>query len=230
MFESLGHLTYQPGNQIFKEGDKGDRAYLIERGSVDISTRKDRRFFRITTLGEGDLFGEMALIDDEPRTATATALEETCVISIDRDLVDAELANDNPIIKHLLRLMLRRFRDTHYKLIGKDLFSLETGEEESDQAFSETKENLIKHVRIASDINEALKQDQFRLYYQPIISIKDEQLVGFEALIRWMHPDDGLIPPMEFLNFAENTGQIIPIGTWVLEQACSSVLIYQLVN
>jgi len=162
----------------------------------------------------------MALIDDEPRTATATALEETCVIRIDRHLVDTELAYGNPIIEHLLRLVLRRFRHTHYKLIGKDLFSLETSENESDQAFSDTRENLIRHVGIVSDINEALKQDQFKLYYQPIISIKDEQLVGFEALIRWMHPDKGLIPPMGFLNIAENTGQILPIGTWTLEQAC----------
>jgi len=220
MFESLEHLTYQAGDKIFQEDDKGDCAFLIESGNVDISTRKDSKFFRITILGEGDLFGEMALIDDEPRTATATALEETCVIRIDRDLVDAELARGNPIIEHLLRLVLRRFRQTHYKLIGKDLFSLETNEKESDQAFSETRRNLIEHVRIASDINEALKKDQFILYYQPIVSIKDEQLVGFEALIRWLHPDDGLIPPMEFLNIAENTGQIIPIGTWTLEQAC----------
>lgn len=220
MFESLEHLTYQSGNQIFQEDDKGDCAFLIESGSVDISTRKDNKFYRITVLGEGDLFGEMALIDDEPRTATATALEETCVIRIDRDLVKAELAYGSPIIEHLLRLVLRRFRHTHYKLIGKDLSSLETIEKESDQAFSDTQENLIKHVRIATEINEALKQDQFRLYYQPIISIKDEQLVGFEALIRWMHPDKGLIPPMGFLNIAENTGQILSIGTWILEQAC----------
>jgi len=220
MFENLKHLTYQPGDQIFQEGDKGDRAFLIESGSVDISTRKDSKFFRITILGDGDLFGEMALIDDKPRTATATALEETCVIRIDRDFVDTELANSNPIIEHLLRLVLRRFRHTHYKLIGRDVFSLETDEQEGDQEYSETRKKLIDYVRIASEINEALKQDQFLLYYQPILSIKDEQLVGFEALIRWMHPDDGIIPPMKFLNIAENTGQILPIGTWVLEQVC----------
>ncbi len=220
MFENLKHITYQQGDQIFQEGDKGDCAYLIESGNIEISTRKGSKFFRITILGEGDLVGEMALIDDEPRTATVTALVKSCVIRIDRDLVTAELANSNPIIEHLLRLVLRRFRQTHYKLIGKDLFSLETSENESDQAFSETQKTLIEHVRIVSDINEALKQDQFKLYYQPIISIKDEQLVGFEALIRWMHPDHGLITPMGFLNIAENTGQILPIGTWVLEQAC----------
>ncbi len=218
MFESLEHLTYQSGDQIFQEGDKGDCAFLIESGSIDISTRKNSKFYRIIILGEGDLFGEIALIDNEPRTATATALEETRLIRIDRDLIDTELANGNPIIEHILRLVLKRFRHTYYKLIGKDLFSIETSK--SDQALSDTQKNLIEHVRKASDINVALKQDQFILYYQPIILIEDEQLVGFEALIRWMHPDDGLIPPMQFLNIAENTGQILPIGTWVLEQAC----------
>ena len=218
MFESLEHLIYQSGEQIFQEGDKGDCAFLIESGSIDISTRKDSKFYRIIILEEGDLFGEIALIDNEPRTATATALEETRLIRIDRDLIDAELANGNPIIEHILRLVLKRFRHTYYKLIGKDLFSIETSK--GDQAFSDTQKNLIEHVRKVSDINEALEQDQFLLYYQPIILIKDEQLVGFEALIRWMHPDDGLILPMQFLNIAENTGQILPIGTWVLEQTC----------
>ncbi|MCZ6525079.1 MAG: cyclic nucleotide-binding domain-containing protein, partial [Gammaproteobacteria bacterium] len=84
MFESLEHLTYQSGDQIFQEGDKGDCAFLIESGSIDISTRKDSKFYRIIILGEGDLFGEIALIDNEPRTATATALEETRLIRIDR--------------------------------------------------------------------------------------------------------------------------------------------------
>jgi len=220
MFDEFEHVTYQPGDQIFEEGSEGDCAYLIERGSVDVSTRKGKSYFRMAILGEDELFGEMALIDKGIRTATVTALEETCVIRIPRNSIEAEFAKGNPIIEHLLRLVLKRFRNAQDRLTDKDRFTPEGIYKEMDQDFSKTQVNLIEHIRIASDITEALKRDEFQLYYQPIILIKGERLVGFEALIRWIHPDYGMISPMQFLNVAENTGQIIPIGTWTLEQAC----------
>ena len=106
------------------------------------------------------------------------------------------------------------------RLIGKDRITSEVEDQEPDEAFSQTQQHLIEHIRIASDIGEALKRNEFQLYYQPIILVKDERLAGFEALIRWMHPEKGMIPPMQFLNVAEETDQILPIGIWTLEQAC----------
>ncbi len=220
MFDELERITYQSGDQIFEEGDIGDCAYLIENGRIDISTRKGKKFFRIATLQEGELFGEMALIDNAPRNATVVALEKTCLVRIPRAFIEAEFAKGNAILEHVLRLILKRFRQTQDRLIGKDKITSEVKDQEPDEAFSQTQEHLIEHIRIASDIGEALKRNEFRLYYQPIILIKDERLAGFEALIRWMHPEKGMIPPMQFLNVAEETDQILPIGIWTLEQAC----------
>ena len=219
MFDDLERITYQSGDQIFQEGDIGDCAYLIENGSVDISTRKGKKFFRIAILQEDELFGEMALIDNAPRNATVVALEKTCLVRIPRAFIEAEFAKGNAILEHVLRLILKRFRQTQDRLIGKDRITSEVEDQEPDEAFSQTQQHLIEHIRIASDIGEALKRNEFQLYYQPIILIKDERLAGFEALIRWMHPEKGMIPPMQFLNVAEETDQILPIGIWTLEQA-----------
>jgi len=207
MFDGLERLIYQPGEQIFKEGDEGCCAYLIESGGVDVTVYREKKQFSISTLGIGELFGEVALIDNKPRTATVTALEETRVVRINRELIDAKLANHDPIIEHLLRLVLKRFRDTHYRLIGKDKVIETDVDNDVDKAFSDTQQNLIEHIRIASDIHDALINDEFILYYQPIISLKDEQLVGFEALIRWAHPEKGLISPLDFISIAESTDQ-----------------------
>jgi EAL domain-containing protein (putative c-di-GMP-specific phosphodiesterase class I) len=74
-----------------------------------------------------------------------------------------------------------------------------------------------------SDLRQALDKKQFVLYYQPEIELTTRRIIGLEALIRWQHPDRGLIPPMDFIPFAEETGLILPIGDWGLSEVCNQM-------
>jgi EAL domain-containing protein (putative c-di-GMP-specific phosphodiesterase class I) len=73
------------------------------------------------------------------------------------------------------------------------------------------------------DLRAALEQRQFVLYYQPEVELVTRRIVGLEALIRWQHPERGLIPPMDFIPLAEKTGMILPIGDWGLAEACGQM-------
>lgn len=74
-----------------------------------------------------------------------------------------------------------------------------------------------------SDLRQALEKKQFVLYYQPEVELATRRIVGLEALIRWEHPDRGLVPPMDFIPVAEETGLILPIGDWGLSEACHQI-------
>jgi EAL domain-containing protein (putative c-di-GMP-specific phosphodiesterase class I) len=209
MLNNLHREKFSAGEIIFKEGDPGNSAYLIEEGSVEVTISSTQR----SRINKGELFGEIALIDQQPRTATVHAVEDTVLIPIPRQLVKELLEKTDPVVRHLLLTILERYRSTR----NQPAFDPTRSTTFKRDA---TRDDATRQLRLAHDIALALNEEQFEMFYQPICDLSSGRIAGYEALIRWHHPIEGIIPPLDFLGIAEQTGQIREIGLWTLERAC----------
>lgn len=88
-------------------------------------------------------------------------------------------------------------------------------------------ERAVNRLALETELRAAISQRQFEVYYQPLVELKTQRVTGFEALLRWHHPQQGLISPAKFLDAAEDTGLIVSIGQWLLAEACRRMSAWQ---
>ncbi len=93
---------------------------------------------------------------------------------------------------------------------------------------SEMHAEAARMIRLETELQRAVEKNEFILHYQPIIKMEGNEIIGFEALVRWQHPERGLIPPLDFITAAEESGLIIPIGEWVVREACRQMRQWQM--
>ena len=211
----------EAGQVVFRAGEPGDCAYVIEEGCVEVLREDTVAAQRLAVLAQGAMFGEVALLDRQPRMATVRALLPTRLIRIERTHVESLLQQSDPVIRYLLQLLLARFRRTRALLLDSG-DSVEIHDSFQPNApVDDLHAAAVRTLTLTSDLSSAIERNQLEAFYQPIVDMIDRSLVGFEALIRWRHPALGLVSPAEFVPLAEKTGMVHRIGAWVLDRALS---------
>jgi EAL domain-containing protein (putative c-di-GMP-specific phosphodiesterase class I) len=221
-----GPVDFMAGVRIFEQGEPSDCAYMIESGYVEVSSTVNSMKNVLATLGPGEIFGEMALIDGQLRSATATALHETRLISISREQLLEEVSKGSPVVRLVLISAINRVRKRQFDEMASSLFLTLDGGVQPEQAkadFEAARIAATHQVKLRFELERAIADQQFELAYQPIVALADGRTSGFEALLRWPRPGQAMVSPAEFIPLAESTGLIVPLGTWVLESALKAL-------
>jgi EAL domain-containing protein (putative c-di-GMP-specific phosphodiesterase class I) len=201
-----------PGEWLFREGDAGDTAFVIENGLLEICREEDGRRERIAQLGPGDLLGEMSLIDRLPRSASAFARLPTRLRVLTPQHLNEKLADADPLLRLLLKMILQRYR-----------VATDTGGKPSPEEQKQDREAVIKRIELEHELEQALERQEFVLYFQPIVHLGSFSTAGFEALVRWVSPARGFVPPGEFIPVVEESHLIHGVGKWILREGCAAL-------
>lgn len=216
----MHRVEIKKGQQILTSNEVGNCAYIVESGKVTISDRVTSR--SSYTVGPGEIFGEYGIIEEATHYSTAVACEDSLLVVV----TQAEIEEKSTLADPMLRLFLNFFMDRCHSLTVRHY-----GTDEQQKAFSSrrldrenkiqrSKAEIVEQFKIKEELQSALENSEFVLHFQPIISLRGGYTAGFEALIRWEHPTRGLLSPFHFIDIAEQTNMIVPIGEWVFQEAC----------
>lgn len=216
--------VFSKGETIFKEGQTGDCAYLIESGQVELFVKTKEGSTPLSLLGAGEIFGEMSMLDGIRREASARAVSKVVLSVVSKEALSERIDEADPIVRLLINMLTKRTRQTLKvnKSISqnKKIKIRKTKNNNEEITDIHLGVNVIEKIRYEKELHEALENNEFRIQFQPIVSIDNLSVVGFEALTRWNSPEHGLVRPDIFMGIAEETSLIVPLGHWITETAC----------
>jgi len=215
--------TFKKDEILFHIGALEDFAYIIEEGSVEVLINKNNELIRIATRTVGSIVGEIAMIDNKSRAVTIRALEDCNVIKVTQREFMRRMSSADPIIKMVLQIITTKYRDIFSKHdFEKDGKIIVETIEEIDS--KKSMHNIaISRIKEANELSTAIKKEELCLYYQPIIDIRNMRIAGFEALMRWPHPEKGMIPPVVFIPIAEQNNMINELSDMALRISCDAI-------
>jgi CRP-like cAMP-binding protein len=222
---------FETGEVIFSEGSLADKAYVIESGFVEIFVGDGPDTVQLSVLGAGEIFGEMGLIDSSPRSASARALTQCYCVVMTASQIAERIQSSSPIVQLLLSILLHRNRAYNSYLKTNTTIPRITLPKPNPSTLANIDSNryqkVIENIKLESDLQNAVRGNELLLYYQPLLSLTTSNLVGFEALLRWQSPSRGMVSPKKFIELAEETSLIVPIGNWILDNAFSALKQFQ---
>ncbi|MCB9987905.1 MAG: EAL domain-containing protein [Rhodospirillales bacterium] len=230
----MRRYVFPAGTVLFRKGERRECAYLIDEGQVDIFDEDEAaKDSCLCVLGAGEIFGEMALIDDAARTAGAVTTAESTIFVIPRDALRDRISGLDPILSLLVSLLIERYSLTRIYLPesikqdqGGDFVEKISRYENLPEVLvrlhntEEQREIALRELKLEQELRAGLDNREFIPYLQPILTLPDRRLAGFEALIRWQHPEKGMIFPDQFIPVAERTGVVQHLDRMMLEKAC----------
>ncbi|MDP1932323.1 MAG: EAL domain-containing protein [Gammaproteobacteria bacterium] len=212
---------FKAGEVIMTQGDEGSCAYFIQEGRVGIVVEKsDGQLLHMGTRGPGSIIGEMAIVDNQPRSATIRSLENCTLLEITKDDFARSVRGANPIVRLIAQVILMRYRDILRRSQTLLSDSPDTPSPEDLEREYAEQINVVEAIKMANEFKVAIASNQLILNYQPIVSMRTGRILGFEALMRWHHPERGLIPPDVFIPMAEDSGLIIEASRWAVRNVC----------
>jgi EAL domain-containing protein (putative c-di-GMP-specific phosphodiesterase class I) len=204
------------GGVLFREGDPPTTGFLLESGEIEVAIRIRGQPIVLSRLRAGDILGEMGVFDGAPRSATATAISDCVLLPIDRNQISERLDKADPIIRALLEGQVRRYRGAIQAIRGVEA----RGQTEPD---TPTGASAGDKFRLEAQLREALASEALDVRYQPIARVATGRIAGYEALVRWNHPDRGAVSPLQFVGLAEESQLIVALGEYVFDTACRAV-------
>ena len=210
-------VAIQKDEIIFNENDQGDCAYIIEKGRVLVYLNKDKEEIPINILGEGEIFGEMALIDNQVRSASVRALEDVRLAIVTKQQVLERVSTADKVVQLLMRVLLKRLRRKN--VAAQPGIRMSELEFENSGVGEDSTAGALEQIKLENQIFQAFQNNEFELFYQPIVNLKNKQIEGCEALLRWNSPLHGMVSPNLFIDVIEGSSMVIPIGHWIINQA-----------